>query len=470
MQEDLVRFSIDYLRKKGASYAESRLQEIKNNSFIVKNGVLQVSSFNNEKGASIRYILKNTLGFISANELNKQKIKKAIDNSLKLTKAASKINEKTTFTQEKTHKKTYKVPQRIKFSNISPEEKIKLLLDIHKEVKKTKVNLQASFLSFSDNITKQIFMNSEGSKIISEIPRASMFYVFTINENNKSSQRMWENGASGGYEIIRSWNLLKKLPQEAKNLSNILKKGNKIKKGKQDLIVSPEITGIMTHESAGHPTEADRIFGREAAQAGESFIEKNSIGNKIGSEAVTVVDDPTLKNSFGFYLFDDEGVKARRKYLYKKGIITEFLHNRETAPHMNLKSNGSSRASSYNREPIIRMSNTFVLPSKTPEQHLIQEVKRGIYLKSYTEWNIDDKRMNQRYVGAEAYEIKNGKITNPVIHPTIEITTPKLWSSVKLVANNSEYHAGECGKGEPMQGIPVWFGGPSMLIKNVNIY
>ena len=137
---------------------------------------------------------------------------------------------------------------------------------------------------------------------------------------------------------------------------------------------------------------------------------------------------------------------------------------------MKLKSNGSSRSCSFDREPIVRMSNTFVLPSKTKESELIKEAKNGIYLKSYTEWNIDDKRMNQKYVGAEAYLIEKGEITKPVFHPTLEITTPRLWSSVNLVANNLSYSSGQCGKGDPMQPIPVWFGGPSMLIKNVHIY
>ena len=85
------------------------------------------------------------------------------------------------------------------------------------------------------------------------------------------------------------------------------------------------------------------------------------------------------------------------------------------------------------------------------------------------EWNIDDKRFNQKYVGAESFLIKNGKIQYPIINPPIEITTPKLWSSIDAIANNTEYHAGNCGKGEPMQAIPVWFGGPSMSLRNIKV-
>ncbi|MBA3064122.1 TldD/PmbA family protein, partial [Candidatus Woesearchaeota archaeon] len=222
-------------------------------------------------------------------------------------------------------------------------------------------------------------------------------------------------------------------------------------------------------ESGSHPYKADRIIGREWAQAGESFITKEMLGTRIGNEVVNVVDDPTIENSYGFYKYDNEGVKARRKYLINKGLINEFLHNRETAYYMGIKSNGSSRSVNYDRESIVRMSNTFMLPGKYSEEELIEDIKLGIYMKNFMEWNIDDKRINQKYVGAESYLIKNGEIKEPVIRPVIEITTPQLYSAVDAVANNTEYHAGNCGKGEPMQPIPVWFGGPSIRLRKIRL-
>ena len=83
--------------------------------------------------------------------------------------------------------------------------------------------------------------------------------------------------------------------------------------------------------------------------------------------------------------------------------------------------------------------------------------------------NIDDKRYNQKYIGAESYLIKNGKVAGPVQRPTIEISTPALYKSVDAAANNVEYHAGSCGKAEPMQAIPVWFGGPSIRLRKVRL-
>ena len=215
------------------------------------------------------------------------------------------------------------------------------------------------------------------------IPRMAFVYFLTVQENNKSIQRFWQYGATKGYELIKEWNMPDLLTGEVKAMQANLKNGVKAPQKKLDVVACPQVVGIMVHESAGHPYEADRIFGREAAQAGESFIEKDMMGSKIGNEVVNVVDDPTLPNSYGFYLYDNEGVKARRKFLIKEGKMNELLHNRETAMFMGLKSNGSSRAVDYNRESIVRMSNTFMLPGDHKEEELIEDVKEGIYMKNF---------------------------------------------------------------------------------------
>ena len=102
-------------------------------------------------------------------------------------------------------------------------------------------------------------------------------------------------------------------------------------------------------------------------------------------------------------------------------------------------------------------------------EELLKEVREGIYLKSFTEWNIDDKRLNQRYTGLEAYRIKDGEVGRLVKAPVLEITTPVLWGSVKGRNKRLEFEAASCGKGDPMQGIPVWTGGPDTLLRAVRI-
>ncbi len=470
MYKELAELALDYALKLGAEYAEARLETHTSNSFLVKNGVTELANFDKTIGLGVRLVVNKTLGFMAINTLDTSEIKKLIEKSYRLTKASSKLKEGVEFSHNKSYKKTYEVREKIKLENLSIKEKLKILLDLEKEILKLKIKVPGRFLSFTDDLVEKYYINSEGSRISSKIPFLNLFYYLTVQNNNNSMQRYWQYGNTGGYESLKKWNLNENIINEIKAMQNTLKYGKKVPTHNLDVITSPEVTGIAVHESGGHPYEADRIFGREAAQAGESFISEKMIGKRIGSDVVNLVDDPTLPNSYGFYLYDDEGVKARRKYLIKNGLITEFLHNRSTAATMNLKSNGSARANNYDKEVLIRMSNTFMMPGDYTKEELFEEVKNGIYIKSFTEWNIDDLRLNQRYVGNEAYLIKNGKILYPLRNPTIEINTPALYKSVAALSKEMEFHAASCGKGEPMQGIPVWHGGAYMLLKNIKVH
>ncbi|MEM4133994.1 MAG: TldD/PmbA family protein [Candidatus Micrarchaeia archaeon] len=456
---------LEKMNKIGAKYTEIRLEKDTGESIYMSNGNIEAVSFGSEEGIGVRYILDGYLGFFSINTFEKQNIDRIIEQSVTSIKNSAKIGDKIEFSREKTERSRYEIKEKKRISEIGIDEKIEFVKDIERGLLDSKAKIFSSTFYYVDTLTNKYYLNSEGNAIESKIPRIDLFYSFTVKENNQSAQRHWQYGIAGGFEKIEKMRIDEKIKNEAIALKDNLINGISPPKGEIEVIVSPEISGIMAHESVGHPYEADRILGRESAQAGESFVTKDMLGMKIGSEIVNVADDPTLPDSFGYYLYDDEGVKARRKILIKNGIINEFLQNRESAAKFGIKSNASARASNYSVEPIIRMSNTVVLPGDWKEEEMIRETRYGIYMKSFMEWNIDDRRWNQKYKGSEAYLIENGRITKPVKGPSIEITTGTLWNSVNAVADNFELHAATCGKGEPMQGIPVSMGGASMRMK-----
>jgi TldD protein len=472
--EDLALYAIGQAEGLGADYAEIRIEKDKNKAIILKNGNPEASELTFKLGAAIRVIVDGALGFSSTNILDKEHIKKAIEVATSMAKASSKLLKKRiSLATAKPITDEYQVSQKIKLESIDFSEKFDLLFDIERHINQLSksVKFPARLFTLYEIESEKLFMNNEGSKIHSSIPRISFIYVLSAHEASKGiTQRINQIGGSGGWEIVKDWNLIDLIKNEALTLAKILENAKKAPSKKLDVILGSELVGIISHESCGHPFEADRILGREAAQAGESFIKANMIGEKIGSKEVTIVDDPTLQNSFGYYLYDDEGVKAERRVLIENGVIKNFLHNRETANEFKTKSNASARAAGYEYEPIIRMANTFMLPGDYNFEELIEDIAEGIYIKSFVEWNIDDRRFNQRYVGLEAYSIYNGELTSMVKNPIIEITTPSLYMSVDAVGKKLSFNAAICGKGEPMQGVPVWTGGPEIRLRNIRVY
>src|SRR5881296_1670437 len=247
-------------------------------------------------------------------------------------------------------------------------------------------------------------------------------------------------------------------------------------------VVQSAASGVLLpYHHPGRPGRTDvpqlrmvRRLGRdrgvespEARQSGKSFIPPDGIGMRVGSEVVNVVDDPTVEHAIAYYRTDDEGVKARRRYLYKEGRVTEFLQNRETAAAMRTRSNGAARAVNYNVEAIVRMANTFVEPKDHSVDELLEDVKFGVYMKSFMEWNIDDKRYNAKYAGREAYLVENGEVKHPVRNTIIELTTPAFWSAVDAVGKDLDFEAGFCGKSDPGQALDASLGGPTIRLRNV---
>ena len=464
---------MDHALRLGANYAEARVQRDSGNTYTLKNGAAEPVNVTRKLGIGIRVIVDGALGFASTNSLDRNQLRTTTESAVRTAKASKRlVTSPIRLSQEKSWEDNWEARMKVDVRNVSPEEKYELLFTIEKSLapESVHVSLPSRILVFDEDLSEKFYVNSEGSKLHGFVPRLSLVFFLTAQEPGKGVvQRLHHEAQSRGWEVVKDWIPEEIAANDAKMLGRLLRDGVAPPKGEVDMVLGPEVTGIICHESCGHPQEADRILGREAAQAGESYLKPDMVGHRIGSEHVTIIDDPTLPNSYGFYLYDDEGVKTRPRVLIQDGLISAFLQNRETAAELGGVSNGASRASSYDREPIIRMANTYMKPGNHSLEELVEGVGNGVYMKNFMEWNIDDRRFNQRYVGLEAYMIENGQITTPLRNPILEITTPGLYGSVDAVGKDVEYAGATCGKGDPQQGAPVWTGGPPIRVRKIRL-
>jgi len=476
MQVDpgLLRRVVDRGRELGAQYVEARFQD----DYVVGIGTRNdrvIAVYNNRSsGVGIRVLVNGALGFASTNSTSLSDLLETVEYAISQAKATSSLRKKPIeFSEEEVSKGKYGVEEKERLLDFGVEEMIKLAMEIYSASKSSVKEAKLPFLStdIRVHIQEKLVVTSEGAQIEARVPRlyVNAFSVLMHLEKGTLQRSRWLAG-SGGAELIKKWDPVKVFSEEQARLEKVLVSGVAPPSESIWVVLGPEVVGLIAHESAGHPMEADRILGREASQAGESYVKPEFIGKyKIGNKYATVIDDPTIPNSYGFFLYDDEGVKARPRYLYNEGVIYEPLHNRHTAKIFNTKSNGAARSMDYTSEPIIRMSNTYLAPGNISFEELIEDIDLGIYVKSYMEWNIDDVRWNQRYVGLEAYMVRKGELAEPVRNPVLEFTTGWFYSNILGVDKNLEFYPGTCGKGEPSQGVPVWFGGPNVKLSKMRV-
>ncbi len=470
--KELAEIAVSRARTAGASYAEARVQSTWERQFVLKNGESQPSYFAEGYGIGIRVISHGALGFAATNEMGRDSVTELAKKAVRMAQASSVVLKKpVTLDSSKPARRRWSPPETRKVENADATWLRRVLLEIESRIegRKAGVKLPGRLLYLSAELEKRYYVNSDGARVEGRLPRVGFFGSLTAVEGGATAQRFIQQGETGGLEVVKRIGLIEKVEEEAKIMGKVLRTSAKPPSETVDVVLSPELSGIAAHESVGHPQEADRVLGREGAQAGESYLKADSLGKKIGSSEANVSDDPTLPHSNGFVPVDDEGVVAKKRLLIKDGVINEFLQNRSTSTEFGLTSNGAARSVSFDREPIIRMSNTFVEPGDYSTDEIIKEVRHGVFFKTFTEWNIDDKRLNQRYVALEAYLIERGELKGLVKAPVLEITTPKLWGSVKARSKRMEFESATCGKGDPMQGAPVWTGGPETLLSGIKL-
>lgn len=454
---EVAEFALRLAESAGGEYAEAYFENSEASFYSVEQGKLNGSGHVESTGLRIRILKKGSMLTVSTNNLSKSNLERLI--KFRPFKGASiSLSD-----EKKVRVKSILKPKK----EAEPQEVLESVLDIEKGIADKKY---IKYRSIYAGIGKanSLMLNSEGSRIELCSPSITSFINFIINKDGESRQRMMQFGGIGGIELFDASEILSNVEEEAKNIYNVIDKGISISKNEssniKSVVISPEIAGIAVHESVGHANEADRVFGREAAQAGLSYIGEKELGSNVGSKEVTIVDDPGIKYAYGFFAYDDEGVRGKKKTIVKKGMQNELLTNREYAASIGKKSTGSSRSDDYSNEPLIRMSNTYLEKGDASLDELASEARNGVYIKSYTEWNIDDTRSFSRYQGNEAYIIRNGRIKEPVKNYALERKTLDFWRALKMRGKDLKIFPGICGKGEPMQGMPVSMGGPSALL------
>jgi TldD protein len=236
--------------------------------------------------------------------------------------------------------------------------------------------------------------------------------------------------------------------------------------------MNPDFVSLLTHEILGHPSEADRVLGKEMAWAGGAWW-KDKLGEQVGSEHLSVFDDPTIPGSLGWYYFDDEGVETKKTTLLEKGVLKNHMQNRETANDFRTQPSANMRATNYRFMPLIRMACTCIEPGDWNPKEMIKEVKSGYLVSNMKVPSIDMKRYNWSISSQYAQKIENGELTDLVRDVIVMGTAPEFFKSIDACGKDFTVRPiTNCGKGDPMQSMIMGNGGPSIrgtaTIKSVN--
>jgi TldD protein len=229
-----------------------------------------------------------------------------------------------------------------------------------------------------------------------------------------------------------------------------------------DVVLGPGWPGILLHEAVGHGLEGD--FNRKGTSAFSGRL-----GQRVGSELCTVVDDGTIPGRRGSLNVDDEGTPTQRNVLIEKGMLVGYLQDRLNARLMKMAPTGNGRRESYAHNPLPRMTNTFMLAGPHVPEEILRSVRRGLYAVAFGGGQVDITSGKFVFSTSEAYLIEDGKVTRPVKGATLIGNGPDVLTRVGMVGNDLALDEGIGTCGKDGQSVPVGVGLPTILVKDLTV-
>jgi TldD protein len=323
----------------------------------------------------------------------------------------------------------------------------------------------------------KVFVSSEGAATEHELVECGGGIDALASRDGVTQIRSYPSAHGGsssqaGWEYVESLGLEREAPRVGEQAAALLQ-APPCPSQLTTVVLDAEQVQLQVHESVGHPTELDRVYGTEAAYAGTSFLKPGDLGSlRYGSEHMNITADSTTPGGLGTFGFDDEGVPAGREPIVAEGMLSGFLTSRETAAKIGSGSGGSMRADTWSRMPLVRMTNLHLEPGQGSLEELISGVDEGVFLQTNKSWSIDDKRLNFQFGTQIAWEIKDGQLGRMLRDATYTGQTPVFWGSLDGVAGPEEWllHGlTNCGKGQPGQHAHVSHGASPARFRDVQV-
>src|SRR6202795_2554225 len=480
MMQDWANWAIDTAKRRGASYADARVMDIRQREISTKNGEVGTLMENESLGIGVRVVAGGAWGFASTDCLTREGVKACAAEAVAIAKASAMAKrENVSLAPEKSYVDTWQNPFLKDPFQIPVERQIDVLLAADKAMLRVKgITLAEGSMSFKR--IEQLFVSSIGSSIYQVKMQSGAGIVATSYAGTEIQKRSYPNSFGGqhalqGYELVESFDLAGNAPRIAEECV-ALHSAAQCPEGTRTIILGGSQLGLQIHESIGHPIELDRVLGQEANFAGTSFLTLDQLNQlKYASSIVNVVADARLDHGqgLGTFAYDDEGVPAQCTDIIKNGKFQGYLSNRENAHILSFnRTLGHMHTMSWNCLPIIRMTNVSLLPGAWAFADLLSDTDDGILMETNRSWSIDDRRYQFQFATEIAWEIKGGKRGRMLKNPSYSGITTEFWNSCDAICKREDWTlwgTPNCGKGQPMQTMGTGHGASPSRFRNVRI-
>ena len=444
--------------RNGGDFAEVFAEDKSNSSAMLDDGRVEELASGRDRGAGIRVVSGETTGFAHTADLT-------VEGLLRAAEAASAVarsgggGTRTVAAGSLAGSMASSPGIRPEHRSGSKADALELLRRADEAARASGAGISQVQAGFGSSTRRVLIANSDGLLAGDEQAR-TRFSVSCVALGDTGMQTGYETAARTlGFELFDEVSV-EDVARTAAAQALTKLSARPAPSGELPVVLAGGSGGILFHEACGHGLEADHIAKDASVYAGK-------VGQLVASPLVTLIDDGTVGSEWGTFSVDDEGRPAQRNVLIEDGVLTDYLWDYLRARKEGRVSSGNGRRQSYRDLPMVRMTNTFLLPGDADAQEIVAQTPRGVYVAKLGGGQVNTTTGDFVFGMTMAYLIEDGVITEPLRDANLIGNGPEILKRIDAVATDFSMTPGTCGKDG--QSVPVGCGQATMRLTGVTI-
>jgi PmbA protein len=409
----IAKWAMEHALKSGADAARVSIYNSNNSTVEVREEKIDKLEEANRNNMRINLYVENKYSSISTNRLNnKEELGRFIEEAITGTRYLSE-DEFRTLPDPGLYYKGGGADLKTAdpgFESLDPQQKIDQAFAIEKEILGKDDRIISVTSTYRDGLSGNVMVDSNGFEGDRENSYYSLVASVSVNDGDSRPQGYWNESS-----IFH-----KELPGDGIGIQALKRALDKLGQKK---IASGTMPMIIENRLAGNA-----LNPLISALNGSAIQQKNSFlidmkGERIGSELMTIIDDPFIVSGRGSRLYDGEGLATKKRNIVEGGILRNYFIDTYYGKKLAMEPTSGET------------TNLVFKPGELDLDGLIAGIDRGILVTGFNGGNSNGSTGDFSY-GIEGFLVENGKLTQPVSEMNITGNFKQVWKDLVAVGND----------------------------------
>ncbi len=409
----IAKWAMEHAVQNGAQQARVIIYNNNSSQIEVRDEKIDKLQESNQGGMRINLYVDNKYSSISTNRItNKEELGKFIEEAIISTRFLAEDEFRTLPDPERYYQGGGPNLKTIdpNFVSVDPQQKVNDAFALEKEVLGSDDRIISVSTSYRDGMSGSVIVASNGFEGDTENTYYSLSASVSVTDGVARPEGSWYESSIFSDQLIRSEIGKKALKKAVDRLGQA-----KIASGKMPMIVE--------NKMAGQP-----LRPLISALNGGSIQQKQSFligmkGEKIGSDLMTIVDDPFIVSGRGSRLFDNEGMATEKRSVVENGILKTFYIDTYYGRKLEMEATSGST------------TNLVFKPGEKSLEGLVADIDRGILVTGFNGGNSNGATGDFSF-GIEGFLVERGKLVQPVAEMNITGNFKELWNNLVAVGSD----------------------------------